>query len=264
MKRRKDLYMSQVDCNPIVDGENNSLVKAGDYRTVLKDKAELYGFHLSDMQANQLIKYFELMAEKNKDVNLTRIIEFDEVVEKHFVDSMMGAAYLNMSDIASVIDIGTGAGFPGIPLKILYPDIKLTMIDSVSKKISFINEAAEKIHLKNVEALHVRAEDLARDPMYRERYDLCVSRAVANLSTLSEYALPFVKVGGVFLAYKSDQCEEEISNSKNAVSMLGGEFGKINQFSIFGFGRTIIEIRKVKKTARMYPRKAGVPSKKPL
>jgi 16S rRNA (guanine527-N7)-methyltransferase len=256
--------MNESDRNPIVDADNNPIVGAEEYRTVLKDKAELYGFHLSDMQADQLIAYYELMAEKNKDVNLTRIVEFNEVVEKHFVDSMMGAAYLDMSGIASVIDIGTGAGFPGIPLKILYPHIKLTMIDSVSKKISFINEAAEKISLENVKALHVRAEDLARDPMYREKYDLCVSRAVANLSTLSEYALPFVKVGGVFLAYKSDQCEEEIKSSKNAVSMLGGEFGKINQFSIFGFGRTIIEIRKVKKTMRTYPRKAGVPSKKPL
>ena len=256
--------MSQGDRNPIVDAEKDSIVEADHYRTVLRQKTELYGFHLSDVQTDQLIQYYELMAEKNKDVNLTRIIEFDEVVEKHFVDSMMGAAYLDLNDTASVIDIGTGAGFPGIPLKILYPQIKLTMIDSVSKKISFINEAAEKICLDHVEALHVRAEDLARDPMYRERFDLCVSRAVANLSTLSEYALPFVKVGGVFLAYKSDQCEEEISNSKNAVSTLGGEFGKMNRFSIFGFGRTIIEIRKVKKTVRTYPRKAGVPSRKPL
>ena len=235
--------MGQADRNPIVDAENPSIVGADHYRTVLRNKAELYGFHLTDMQTDQLIRYYELMAEKNKDVNLTRIIEFDEVVEKHFVDSMMGAAYFDLNETASVIDIGTGAGFPGIPLKILYPQIKLTMI---------------------VEALHVRAEDLARDLKYRERFDLCVSRAVANLSTLSEYALPFVKVGGVFLAYKSDQCEEEISNSKNAVSILGGEFGKINRFSIFGFGRTIIEIRKVKKILRTYPRKAGVPSKKPL
>ena len=244
--------MGQADRNPIVDAENPSIVGADHYRTVLRNKAELYGFHLTDMQTDKLIRYYELMAEKNKDVNLTRIIEFDEVVEKHFVDSMMGAAYFDLNETASVIDIGTGAGFPGIPLKILYPQIKLTMIDSVSKKISFINEAVEELRLDHVEALHVRAEDL------------CVSRAVANLSTLSEYALPFVKVGGVFLAYKSDQCEEEISNSKNAVSILGGEFGKINRVSIFGFGRTIIEIRKVKKTLRTYPRKAGVPSKKPL
>lgn len=256
--------MGQADRNPIVDAENPSIVGADHYRTVLRNKAELYGFHLTEMQTDQLIRYYELMAEKNKDVNLTRIIEFDEVVEKHFVDSMMGAAYFDLNETASVIDIGTGAGFPGIPLKILYPQIKLTMIDSVSKKISFIDEAAEKIRLDHVETLHVRAEDLARDLKYRERFDLCVSRAVANLSTLSEYALPFVKVGGVFLAYKSDQCEEEISNSKNAVSILGGEFGKINRFTIFGFGRTIIEIRKVKKTLRTYPRKAGVPSKKPL
>ena len=256
--------MGQADRNPIVDAENPSIVGADHYRTVLRNKAELYGFHLTDMQTDQLIRYYELMAEKNKDVNLTRIIEFDEVVEKHFVDSMMGAAYFDLNETASVIDIGTGAGFPGIPLKILYPQIKLTMIDSVSKKISFINEAVEELRLDHVKALHVRAEDLARDLKYRERFDLCVSRAVANLSTLSEYALPFVKVGGVFLAYKSDQCEEEISNSKNAVSILGGEFGKINRFTIFGFGRTIIEIRKVKKTLRTYPRKAGVPSKKPL
>lgn len=168
--------------------------------------------------------------------------------------------------VKNVIDIGTGAGFPGIPLKIVFPHLKVTLLDSLNKRIKFLNDVIEALELKNIETIHGRAEDFAKQEIYREQYDLCVSRAVANLATLSEYCLPYVKVGGYFISYKSGEIEEELQQSKRAVSILGGILGDVIKFALPGtdIGRSFVKIKKVKNTGKKYPRKAGLPSKEPL
>lgn len=231
---------------------------------LIKEKAASMGYVLTDEQAVLILKYYEKLAETNKVMNLTRIVDFEDAVEKHFVDSFTGADLVDVKNISSVIDIGSGAGFPGIPLKILYPHISLIMVDSVGKKMNFVNRAVSEIGIEGATALHARAEELARDKKYRERFDLCVSRAVANLSTLSEYTLPFVKEGGVFIAYKAEDSEDEIKNAEKALHILGGELEQVKTFSLFGMGRALVKVRKVKKTGMQYPRKAGVPSRSPL
>ena len=235
------------------------------------------GLTVKERQAEMLIDYYNMLVEKNKVMNLTRITDFEEAVKKHFADSLMGSEFVDVNKYRNILDLGTGAGFPGIPLAIMYPEAHIVMIDSVGKKVNFVNEAIEKLglnHMENdlsgndnnirVRALHVRAEDLARDSEYREKFDLCVSRAVANLSTLSEYCLPFVKKGGLFAAYKSDQSEEEINAAERAVRTLGGNDLKKLKYSLFNMGRTMVIIEKEKSTPRQYPRKAGLPAKSPL
>lgn len=221
---------------------------------------------LSDKQINQFIAYYELLVEWNSFMNLTAITEFDQVIKKHFLDSLSLVKAYDLSKESSIIDIGTGAGFPGVPLKISFPHLKITLLDSLNKRIKFLNEVKDKLALANLETLHGRAEDFAKPEKLREKYDLCVSRAVANLSTLSELCLPYVKVGGRFISYKSEKIKEESIAAKKAIGILGGEVEKQVEFTFSDeeLYRNLFVIKKIKSTPKKYPRKAGLPGKEPI
>lgn len=219
---------------------------------------------LSDEQINQFMQYYELLVETNKVMNLTAITEFDEVIEKHFLDSLSLIRVCDLDRDIKVLDMGTGAGFPGIPLKIAFPKLQLVLADSLNKRIHFLQGVIEQLDLKKVEAIHARAEELGRNKNYREQFDLCVSRAVANLSSLSEYCVPFVKEGGRFISYKSGEIEEEVNQAKKAVSVLGGKIKDVYKFDLYEQKRSFVIIEKEKKTPKAYPRKAGTPTKSPL
>ena len=199
-------------------------------------------------------------------MNLTGITEYNEVVIKHFVDSLAVNCVYSFKKTDRVVDIGTGAGFPGIPLKIMYPDTRFTLLDSLNKRIKFLDEVIRINSLDGIETLHGRAEDYARDKNYREVFDVCVSRAVANLSTLSEYCLPYVKVGGVFISYKAGLLDEELKASERAIKLLGGEINEVHKLTLpdTDIDRTFVVIKKTAATSKKYPRKAGLPSKEPL
>ena len=219
---------------------------------------------LDDTQVNQFIQYYEMLVEKNKVMNLTAITEFDEVIEKHFLDSLSLIKGYDLTKEVSVLDMGTGAGFPGIPLKIAFPQLQVTLADSLNKRILFLQEVIDTLGLEKVEAIHARAEELGRNKEYREQYDLVVSRAVANLASLGEYCIPFVKLGGEFISYKSGEIEEEVKNAKNAVFLLGGKVKEVYKFDLYEQKRSFVRIEKVKGTPKAYPRKAGTPTKMPL
>ena len=187
----------------------------------LIENMKMISVELTDKQVSQFIKFYEMLVEWNKVMNLTGITEYDEVVMKHFVDSLSIVKVNGFDNVTSIIDVGTGAGFPGIPLKIVFPEIKITLLDSLNKRIKFLNAVIDELELENIETIHGRAEDFSKKEDYREQYDLCVSRAVANLATLSEYCIPYVKVGGCFIPYKSGEIDEELNNSKKAVQILG-------------------------------------------
>lgn len=227
---------------------------------------ETLGIRLTDIQKRQFDRYYELLIEWNRVMNLTGITEYDEVNLKHFTDSLTIVRIKEMKNISTLIDVGTGAGFPGLPIKIAFPHIKVTLLDSLNKRIKFLDQIVEELGLDDVVTLHGRAEDYAKKDEYREKFDLCASRAVANLSTLSEYCLPFIKKGGCFVSYKSADSDEEIKMSEKALDILGGKIEKIDKFTLPGsdMGRALVMIEKVKNTPRKYPRKAGVPSKEPL
>jgi 16S rRNA (guanine527-N7)-methyltransferase len=219
---------------------------------------------ISEKQLEQFRIYYEMLVEKNKVMNLTGITEWDEVLEKHFLDSISLIRAVALDKELKVMDMGTGAGFPGLPLKIAFPNLQVTLADSLNKRVLFLQEVIDALGLTGIEAIHGRAEDLARDKQYREQFDLSVSRAVANLSTLSEYCLPFVKIGGQFISYKSGECDEEVAASKSAVFLLGGKIKDTVKFELGESGRSFVLIDKTKGTPKTYPRKAGTPSKKPL
>lgn len=227
---------------------------------------EKIGITLNERQKQQFDKYYEMLVEWNKVMNLTGITEYDEVNLKHFTDSLTIARTQEMQKVQSVIDIGTGAGFPGIPLKIAFPHLKVVLLDSLNKRIKFLDAVIEELGLENISTIYGRAEDFAKKKEYREQFDLCVSRAVANLSTLSEYCLPFVAVNGSFVSYKSGDSEEEIHQAKHAISLLGGKVKNVDKFQLPGtdMGRALVEIKKTKQTPGKYPRKAGLPAKEPL
>ncbi len=233
----------------------------------IQKQMEGIGIALSDIQAEQFERYYEMLIEKNKVMNLTAITDFEDVVTKHFVDSViLPPQWIPNPEKTALIDVGTGAGFPGIPLKIVYPEMKVVLLDSLNKRIVFLQELIAALGLEKIEAVHARAEDGARDLRYREQFDLCVSRAVSNLSTLSEYCLPFLRVGGMFVSYKSGEVDEEVKKAGKGIRMLGGTIQEKRIFSLPGsdMGRSFIVIRKEQKTAGQYPRKAGVPAKRPL
>lgn len=228
----------------------------------------LYKLHieLSNEQLEKFAIFYEILVEKNKVMNLTAIVEPEEVVKKHFVDSLSIFDIEFVKNVNNIIDVGTGAGFPGLPLAIALPDVKITLIDSLQKRINFINEVCTACNIKNVEAFHGRAEDFGHNKEFREKYDLCVSRAVANLSTLSEYCIPFLKVGGKFISYKSGNVEEEIKMAREAMSELDAEIESKIKFilPLSDIERSFIIINKKTSTKKQYPRSAGKPSKKPL
>lgn len=238
------------------------------FQTWMKEELGELEIALTDQQLEQFYRYYELLVEWNKVMNLTAITEMEDVVTKHFVDSLSLVKAVKDLETAEyrVLDLGTGAGFPGIPLKIAFPNLQITLLDSLNKRIKFLNEVISQLGLRKIEAIHGRAEDYGRDKEYRETYDFCVSRAVANLATLSEYCMPYVKIGGVFVPYKSGKLEEELVQAKGAVKLLGGKVEDVIAFTLpkADADRTFVVIRKMEGTSRKYPRKAGLPSKEPL
>jgi len=230
-----------------------------------KDIDEL-GINLSDRQIEQFITYYEVLVEWNKIMNLTAITDFDDVMKKHFIDSISIIKAYDINRNISLIDVGTGAGFPGLALKIAYPDLEVTLLDSLNKRINFINFVIDRLGLNGVVTIHGRAEDFAKPDKLRGQFDLCVSRAVANLSTLSEYCIPFVKIGGKFIPYKSEKIGEEMTEASNAISLLGGKISGQFEFNLpnSDIYRNFIIIDKIKDTPKKYPRKAGMPTKEPI
>lgn len=227
---------------------------------------EKLNINLSEGQIEQFIMYYDILIETNKVMNLTAITEPKDVIEKHFIDSLSIVKSIDMSKEIKLIDIGTGAGFPGIPLKICYPQLEVTLLDSLNKRVKFLNDVISLLNIQKVETIHGRSEEVGQNVKYRESFDICVSRAVANLSTLSEYCIPFVKIGGKFISYKSGNCQEEVQNAKKAVDKLGGKLDGIVEFYINNtdISRSLVEISKIKSTPKKYPRKAGLPSKEPI
>ena len=227
---------------------------------------EKLNIHLNEKQVYQFMKYYEMLIETNKVMNLTAITDFDEVIDKHFVDSLALIQAIDLNKELKVIDVGTGAGFPGIPLKIAFPELDILLLDSLNKRIHFLDQVISELGLENIQTIHGRAEDFGKNPLYREKFDLCVSRAVANLSTLSEYCVPFVKVDGYFISYKSGKVQEELDASRHAVDILGGKVEKCLNYALADtdMERSLVVIHKLKPTKKAYPRKAGKPSKEPL
>lgn len=231
----------------------------------LKRSLEKWNMIFTGEQLLQFEQYYELLLEWNSFMNLTAITELQEVIDKHFVDSLAIANYISLKN-QKILDLGTGAGFPGIPIKILFPDVEIVLLDSLNKRIKFLDTVIEKLQLQYIKAVHGRAEDLAHQTVYREKFDICTSRAVANLSTLSEYCMPFVKQGGYFVSYKTAGAMREIDGAKKAVRVLGGEIERIEELKLpdTDMDRTLVFVKKVEKTKNKYPRKAGVPSKEPI
>lgn len=227
---------------------------------------ELLGISLSEKQLGQFIRYYELLTEWNGRVNLTAITEYHDVIKKHFVDSLSLVKACDLSAPFTLIDVGTGAGFPGLALKIAFPHLRVTLLDSLNKRVEFLDAVIRELGITDAETVHGRAEDYARPGKLREAFDLCVSRAVANLSSLCEYCLPFVKRQGLFIAYKSGNVSREIAGAEKAVGLLGGRWKDKIAFALpdSDMGRSLLVIEKERPTPVKYPRKAGLPGREPL
>lgn len=234
------------------------------FKANLEDLSKKINVMLNEKQISQYYQYMKLLLEWNEKINLTAITKQDEIILKHFVDSMTVLKYL--ADYKSIIDVGTGAGFPGIPIAIMNENKDVTLMDSLNKRIKFLENIKENLSLKNVNAIHSRAEDLGQDMNNREKHDVAISRAVANLTTLVEYLLPFVKIGGICICMKGQDVEDEINDSKRAIELLGGRIKKVDEFFLpdSDMKRNVVIIEKIKHTNKKYPRKAGLPSKEPL
>ena len=234
--------------------------------TILEEGCRELGITLDEIQKKQFTDFYEYLVEKNKVMNLTGITEFQEVLIKHFLDSLACVKAVDMSQIKRIMDIGTGAGFPGVPLKIAFPHLEACLLDSLKKRVNFLEEIFQMLKLENITAIHGRAEEYAKNKQYRETYDLCVSRAVSNLATLSEYCLPYVKTGGYFISYKSGTVQEEVEQAQKAVKILGGKIQDVVYFQLpdSEIQRSLVVIEKIKATPGRYPRKAGTPLKEPL
>lgn len=234
----------------------------------LRELAEKWKIELSDHQLDQFQMYYGMLVETNKVMNLTTVTELSEVITRHFLDSIaLGQIMPEIREQElSLLDLGTGAGFPGLPLKIVFPNLSVTLMDSLNKRIHFLERVTEELGLQEIRCVHGRAEESARQEIYRQKFDLCVSRAVANLSVLCEYCLPFVRVGGSLIAYKSAEIEGEAAQAEHAIKLLGGRLKTIQKLEIpdTGITRSFVWIEKVKNTPKTYPRKAGTAKKSPL
>lgn len=241
---------------------NNKL----DPKQMLISGCESFDIYLSEAQVNQFFAYYELLIEWNAKMNLTAITEIEEVVIKHFIDSISLCKYVDIKEIDCIIDVGTGAGFPGIPIKIIYPDVKITLVDSLNKRIKFLNEVIEQLGLTNIETVHARVEDLGHDEAYREKFNYCMSRAVANLAVLTEYCLPFIKVGGKLLSLKGPNITEEIKTSGEAIKILGGVLSDVEFIDIpySDLKHNLVIIDKNLNTPLKFPRKTVKIKKSPL
>lgn len=231
-----------------------------------REKLEMINLSMTERMEEQFSLYYDLLMEWNQVMNLTAITGFEEAVDKHFLDSVILGHYIALDKNVSLIDVGTGAGFPGIPLKIMFPEIHVTLADSLNKRVKFLNEVISQLELEHIAAVHGRAEELAGNAAYREQYDYCVSRAVANLAVLSEYCIPFVKKGGTFIAYKSAGIQDELKSARKAVRLLGGSQAKLTEFILpdTEYHRSFVMIDKIEHTSKKFPRKAGMPSKESL
>lgn len=235
-----------------------------EFQKEMLEKLEKIGIVLNEKQLNQFYEYMNLLLDWNEKINLTAITEPEEIILKHFVDSLTIAKYIEKGQ--SLVDVGTGAGFPGIPLKIYREDISIMLLDSLNKRINFLNEVIEKLDLKQITTIHSRVEEFGKNRKYREKFDVATSRAVANLATLSEYMLPLIKIGGKSICMKGPEISQEIENSKRAIKILGGRVDRIDEFELANTNnkRNIITILKIEKTPEKYPRKPGTPAKEPI
>ena len=235
------------------------------FKDILLKQAQLSDIVLTDEQVEKLTRYYELLIEWNEKMNLTALTEPEDVALKHFCDSILLLKYAKIPEGSSLIDVGTGAGFPSVPVKIVRPDIKLCLLDSLNKRLTFLTEVVNELNLTDVKIVHSRAEDGAKKAELREKFDFATSRAVAQLNVLSEYCLPYVKVGGAFIAMKGKYSEEEISNAKSAIKLLGGKTVKVDTYNLADTSeRTIINIKKLSSTDKKYPRTSAKIKSKPL
>ena len=234
------------------------------FKTLMCSYGEQIDIKFNDKQLNQFYNYMNLLLEWNEKINLTAIVEPEEVILKHFIDSLTINKYIEKNK--TLADVGTGAGFPGIPLKIYRPDLSVTLVDSLNKRINFLNDVIDKLGLSDIDTVHSRIEDFGKDKKYRENFDYVTARAVANLTTLSEYLIPISKVNGMCICMKGNDIKEEITDSEKAINLLGGKIAKIDEFKLpdSDISRNVIIIDKLKNTPSKYPRKAGLPSKEPL
>ncbi len=235
-----------------------------EFKNIFEKNIKEFEIRINDDQIDKFYEYMNLLLEWNQKMNLTAITDCREIIIKHFVDSLTIEKYIEKDSY--LVDVGTGAGFPGIPLKILREDLNVVLLDSLNKRIKFLNEVCDKLKLNKIEAVHARAEEFARNKNYREKFDVVTSRAVANLSTLSEYMLPLVKKEGICICMKGKEVKEELHSAQKAIKVLGGTLKNEEELYLDNnqISRNIIVLEKVERTPAKYPRKAGMPSKEPL